>query len=317
MPLKNTLKTEQDRDNIIELQESEISDVAESVPSPFHIPAPATAVDDPSESIRTQDSGKSQSEGWNPATTFPPLYSYLKRTLDLLIIIISLPVYLPIMFVSAMAVRIESRGPIIFWQERIGKNGQRFRIAKFRSMRVDAKCRRPKFACDEEERITRTGHFLRKFHIDELPQLWNVLKGEMSLVGPRPEQPEFVQEFNQTIPLYQFRHIVKPGITGLAQITRGYTSDAEGTKEKLWFDLNYISRRSLGLDMKILFQTFISVISQTDNGKNLSYSEPGIERKGIYINLCPEHLRPRPVHQYWWRNSETAEIQIHDDKFYS
>jgi len=211
------------------------------------------------------------------------------------------------MLLIALAVRLDSSGPVIYWQERIGRGGRQFRIAKFRSMLEQAGCDGPKFACQVEDHITSVGRFLRMFHLDELPQLWNVLKGEMSLVGPRPEQPEFVQQYSQSIPLYQYRHIVKPGITGWAQIKRGYTSDIEGTKEKLWFDLNYISQLSLGLDIKILLQTFVVVITQADNGHHLALSST--EPRGIYVNLCPERIRSKKF-QPFLRCESAMEVKV-------
>jgi lipopolysaccharide/colanic/teichoic acid biosynthesis glycosyltransferase len=152
-------------------------------------------------------------------------------------------------------------GPAIFRLERLGESGRTFTIYKFRTMRADAEERRPTWAEERDPRATGIGRFLRRTRIDELPQLWNVLKGDMSMVGPRPERPEFLEELQETVPFWTRRHLVKPGITGWAQVRRGYTADVEGTAEKLSYDLWYLRHRSLVIDLAICARTFTTLAS--------------------------------------------------------
>ncbi len=152
-------------------------------------------------------------------------------------------------------------GPAIFRQERLGESGRAFTIYKFRTMRADAEEGRPTWAEERDPRATGIGRFLRRTRLDELPQLWNVLKGDMSVVGPRPERPEFLEALQETVPFWTRRHLVKPGITGWAQVKRGYTADLEGTSEKLSYDLWYLRHRSLIVDLAICARTFTTLIS--------------------------------------------------------
>jgi len=153
-------------------------------------------------------------------------------------------------------------GPAIFRQVRLGEGGERFTIYKFRSMRQDAEADgRAVWASERDPRITALGRIMRKTRLDELPQLWNVLHGDMSIVGPRPERPEFLDELRDTVPFWTRRHLVKPGITGWAQVRRGYTADAEGTADKLSYDLWYLRHRSLVLDLAICVKTFSTLVS--------------------------------------------------------
>jgi len=163
----------------------------------------------------------------------------------------------PAMLLAAAAIWLESggRGPILYRQVRVGRDGRTFEVLKFRSMRPDAERGGARWAAADDARVTRVGAFIRKTRIDELPQLLNVLKGQMSFVGPRPERPEFVAELARTIPYYNLRHRVNPGITGWAQICYPYGSSSEDAKEKLQFDLYYIKNYSLFLDLTILIQT--------------------------------------------------------------
>jgi len=183
---------------------------------------------------------------------------YGKRLLDLLLASILLTLAAPVMTLVAVASMIESRGrdPVLYHQIRVGQSGMPFRVHKFRSMRVDAEADgRARWASKNDARITRLGGFLRRTRVDELPQLFNVLRGQMSLVGPRPERPEFVEQLAAGIPFYAERHRVKPGVTGWAQLLYPYGSDEEDAKRKLEFDLYYVKHAGVVLDLIILLQT--------------------------------------------------------------
>ena len=182
-------------------------------------------------------------------------YLNTKRVFDLSLILLFAPIIVPIMLLTALLISLESNGPVLFWQKRVGAYGKSFNMVKFRSMTTDSEEKGSQFAKAGDARVTRLGKFIRKMRIDELPQLWNVLRGEMSLIGPRPEQVVFVEKFEKTIPNYTFRHNVLPGITGLAQVEQGYVDDANGTKTKLKYDLYYIEHLSFLMDMRITFQT--------------------------------------------------------------
>jgi exopolysaccharide biosynthesis polyprenyl glycosylphosphotransferase len=180
--------------------------------------------------------------------------SLIKRAMDVVVSLAALAVLLPFLPLVAALVWVEDRGPIFYRQERMGLDGKGFMILKFRSMRVDAESSTgPVWAIKDDPRRTNIGRFLRRWSLDELPQIWNVLKGEMSLIGPRPERPAFVQEFKHKIPQYMLRHRVKSGITGWAQVHgwRGNTS----IRKRIQYDLYYIENWSLKLDMKILWMT--------------------------------------------------------------
>lgn len=184
-----------------------------------------------------------------------------KRIFDLVLASIALVVFAPVMVVAAIAVYVDSGGPVLFRQERVGRNGATFKILKFRSMRLDAEeqCG-PVWATDGDGRRTRVGAWLRRFSLDELPQLFNVLKGDMSLVGPRPERPVFVDVFRRTIPRYDERHLVQPGITGWSQVHMKRLLQPEDAAEKLKYDLEYIESWSRFLDVSVLFQTFVEFL---------------------------------------------------------
>ncbi len=179
----------------------------------------------------------------------------MKRALDLGASLVLLVCTSPIMLLAALAVRFESPGPIIYSQRRVGLFGKTFTVFKFRSMRNDAEKNGAVWASKADPRVTKVGKFIRKTRIDELPQLWNVLKGEMSLIGPRPERPEFVQELEKEIPFYSLRHAVKPGVTGWAQVCYPYGSSVEDSRRKLEYDLYYAKNMSLLLDIKIVLKT--------------------------------------------------------------
>ncbi|MGB9682713.1 MAG: exopolysaccharide biosynthesis polyprenyl glycosylphosphotransferase [bacterium] len=180
---------------------------------------------------------------------------FLKRLFDILLVIIISPFVLILSIIIAILIKLDSEGPILFKQTRIGEGGRTYKIIKFRTMHINAEANGPRFASNDDPRVTRIGKILRRFRLDELPQFWNVLKGEMSLIGPRPEQEKFVEEFIQEIPFYNLRHLVKPGITGWAQIHQGYAAGIEETKEKLEYDLYYIKNQSIWLDLVIAFKT--------------------------------------------------------------
>ena len=185
----------------------------------------------------------------------------MKRLLDIIASFIILIISFPVVLATSIAIRIDSPGPIFFRQERSGLNGKVFRMVKFRSMRADAeKVSGPMWSTKGDPRITRVGKFIRKVRIDEIPQMYNVLKGEMSLVGPRPERPFFVEKLSQEIPLYKRRLKVRPGVTGWAQVKHKYDEDVEDVKVKLRYDLFYIENISLRMDIKILLRTIFVVL---------------------------------------------------------
>lgn len=179
----------------------------------------------------------------------------MKRLLDVFAAVILLVLSLPVMLVSAIIIKLESPGPIFYLQERVGQDGSIFKVIKFRSMGKDAEKNGAVWAKENDDRVTRFGSFIRKVRIDELPQLWNVLKGEMSLVGPRPERKVFVDELVKDIPYYNIRHGVKPGLTGWAQVRYPYGASKEDALRKLEYDLYYIKNISVFLDMIVIFHT--------------------------------------------------------------
>lgn len=193
----------------------------------------------------------------------PKAHSYmiLKRILDILCIVIALPIVLPLFLIIALIIRIESHGPAIFTQKRVGYLGQEFKIYKFRSMHHQAENSGARFASKQDIRITRIGKIIRQLRIDELPQFFNVFKGDMSLIGPRPEQKIFVDQFDKEIPYYRYRHHVKPGISGLAQVRQGYAANTKETTVKLEYDLFYIKHLSLGLDIFIFIKTLCTIFT--------------------------------------------------------
>ena len=185
----------------------------------------------------------------------------LKRALDVLASLFLLILTLPTMLLVAAAIRLDSRGPIFYKQERVGRNGSVFEIYKFRTMRADAEGRGlPQWASLRDPRITRVGSFLRVMRIDELPQVLNVLRGDMSFVGPRPERPFFVESLSRDIPFYLERHRVRPGITGWAQINYPYGASIEDAKAKLSYDLYYIKNFSLLFDLLIILSTAQAIL---------------------------------------------------------
>jgi sugar transferase (PEP-CTERM system associated) len=190
----------------------------------------------------------------------------LKRLLDFVASGLILFLTLPIICLTALAIRIDSPGPVLYKQRRVGKGQQEFMIYKFRSMRHDAERDGVCWAIEKDPRVTRIGRILRLTHVDEIPQIWNILKGDMSLVGPRPERPEFIEMLEKEIPYYFVRHSIKPGMTGWAQINYRYGASVEDSKNKLECDLYYIKNMSLFLDFKILLRT-IGVVLLGDGAR--------------------------------------------------
>ena len=185
----------------------------------------------------------------------PAGYMLVKRLLDILCVLAALPFALPLMLLTAIAIRLESAGNVLFVQNRVGQGGREFKIYKFRSMRTDSEQNGAQLAQVGDSRITRVGSFIRKTRLDELPQFFNILKGDMSLIGPRPEQKVFVEQFEKSIPFYQYRHIVKPGLSGWAQVTQGYAGNTDETQVKIEHDFYYIKHFSFSLDVLIIFKT--------------------------------------------------------------
>jgi sugar transferase (PEP-CTERM system associated) len=184
-----------------------------------------------------------------------------KRTLDVLLALTGLILTLPVMAIVAIAVKLTSPGPVLYCQQRVGKDGQVFTLFKFRSMQADAEAETGAvWSTSDDPRVTRLGRHLRRTRLDELPQLWNVLKGDMSIVGPRPERPEFVRELTAEIPYYGQRHVVRPGVTGWAQVRYAYAASVAESLEKLQYDLFYVKHMSVSLDLLIIFETIKTMI---------------------------------------------------------
>jgi sugar transferase (PEP-CTERM system associated) len=185
-----------------------------------------------------------------------PTLLLLRRLISFIASVVLLILAVPIFPLVALAIKLSSPGPVLYRQKRVGRKGVVFNCYKFRTMQADAEADRgPTWAGDEDPRITRIGHFFRRSRLDELPQLWNVLRGDMGFVGPRPERPEFVELLTREIPYYPVRHLIRPGVTGWAQIRYKYGSSVADAKEKLQYDLFYLKNISLGLDALIMFQT--------------------------------------------------------------
>jgi sugar transferase (PEP-CTERM system associated) len=186
----------------------------------------------------------------------------LKRGIDIAVSLMALLITAPIMMIVCIAIKLDSRGPIIYRQTRVGNRDEHFNLLKFRSMRVDAEAHQaPQWAVDNDPRITRVGAVLRKYRLDELPQFLNILGGQMSVVGPRPERPSFVAMLRDEIPYYDERHSVRPGLTGWAQVRYGYGASVEDALRKLEYDLFYLQNMSIWFDVAILFATVRVVIT--------------------------------------------------------
>ncbi|MEX2349567.1 MAG: sugar transferase [Flavobacteriaceae bacterium] len=188
------------------------------------------------------------------------LYLFFHRAMDVLLSVIGLMFGLLLLPVILIGNLIANHGPLFYFQKRVGKNGKTFFIIKLRSMIIDAEKDGAVWASYQDQRVTGFGRFLRKSRIDEIPQFVNVLKGDMSIIGPRPERPVFVKELSEEIPFYEIRHIIKPGLTGWAQVNSNYAASKEDALEKLQYDLYYIKKRSVFLDMNILLKTFSTIL---------------------------------------------------------
>ena len=202
-------------------------------------------------------------EGWEmraPASRTAP-YQAIKRLIDVTSVLLTLPLTLVIGIITAVIVRATSAGPVIFKQQRTGRHEVPFTLYKFRTMRADAENDGPSFARLNDSRLTSVGSFLRRSRLDELPQLWNVLRGDLSIVGPRPEQVPFVEQFEEEIPFYGQRHLIRPGVTGWAQVRFGYADDEADTMEKLTYDLYYVKNMSPWLDLHVLGESLWTVLS--------------------------------------------------------
>jgi hypothetical protein len=229
-----------------------------------------TLIQDAQDHIKLEETGIwSYLAGATRQTPLLQGYGYLKEALEPLLAILLLILLSPLLIVTALLIRVFDPGPILYSQVRAGYLGEPFRVYKFRTMRVNAEFKGPQWARPEDHRITPLGRWLRSLHIDELPQLWNVIRGEMRFVGPRPERPEFYERLKEEIPLFHLRTWVKPGITGWAQVCAGYASSVAESRKKLEFDLYYIQHQSPVLDLLILFKTVIVSLPVELSGKEI------------------------------------------------
>jgi sugar transferase (PEP-CTERM system associated) len=212
-------------------------------------------------------SGKIQLDGLRPSNflysdgfRIRPSQQITRRIASTCAAALGLFLFLPFFPIVAFLVRFSSKGPIFFRQTRLGLGGRHFQVVKFRTMFTDAEAAGAKWATKNDPRVTKIGMFMRKVRIDEIPQLWNVLRGDMSFVGPRPERPEFVPWLAEELPFYYLRHLIRPGLTGWAQIRYGYGATLAETREKLQYDLYYVKHMSLGLDLLIMFETIKTIV---------------------------------------------------------
>ncbi len=214
--------------------------------------------------------GKLYLDGLRPSTFIysdgfrvKPSQQIARRIVSTLTAAVGLLLFLPFFPLVVLLVRLSSPGPIFFRQTRVGLAGRNFTVYKFRTMRTDAESAGAKWATKDDPRVTRLGGFMRKTRLDEVPQLWNVLRGDMGFVGPRPERPEFVPWLSEQIPYFNLRHMIRPGLTGWAQVRYGYGATLAQSREKLEFDLYYIKHMTLGLDLLIMFETIKTIIRRS------------------------------------------------------
>lgn len=190
-----------------------------------------------------------------------PIKTLVREAIHRVLALMGLVISLPAAILTAILIKLESRGPVFYKQERVGKSGRIFNVIKFRSMKIDAEADgTPIWAATNDERTTRVGRVIRKLRIDEIPQFWNILKGEMNFVGPRPERPHFVKQLAKEVPYFEHRHLVAPGLTGWAQIKYPYGASVADAIQKLQYDLYYIKNQSLTLDLVIVFETIKTVL---------------------------------------------------------
>ena len=197
------------------------------------------------------------------SSSFSNWYSVVSRAGDIIFSIVFFAVFILFIPFVWLANFLFSKGPLFYKQKRVGKSGKIFTIIKFRSMHTDAEPDGPRFTSENDERITTVGDFLRKSRIDELPQVINILRGDMTLIGPRPERPEFVKEFIRENPDYRLSSLVKPGLTGWGQVKYKYTSNIEEGLKKLEYDLHFIKNRNPSMDFEVLWRTVVIVLSRT------------------------------------------------------
>ena len=191
-----------------------------------------------------------------------PLYENVKRAMDVAALVVTAPLTIPLMALVAMAIKLDDGGPIFFVQKRIGFRGEPFQMIKFRSMIVQSDDSGPAYTkADNDQRITRVGKVIRRLRIDEMPQFWNVLKGQMSLIGPRPESTDLSEWYGNDVPFFLYRHVVRPGISGWAQVNQGYAAEVDGMTRKLEYDFYYIKHFSFWLDVMILLKTFRTLLT--------------------------------------------------------
>jgi exopolysaccharide biosynthesis polyprenyl glycosylphosphotransferase len=222
----------------------------------------STSINSTSAELRSVDGDAATAAGPAQAPVASRSEDALRRLLDIVLASLLLLATAMVLLVTALLIRIESPGPVIYKQERVGLGGRIFTLWKFRSMRVDAERHGPSWAAVHDPRVTLVGRFIRKVRIDELPQLVNILRGEMSMVGPRPERPHFVEQLERTIPGYGQRALVKPGLTGWAQVRYPYGASVEDAREKLSYDLYYVKHRNLAFDLHILLSTVRVILFQ-------------------------------------------------------
>ena len=217
--------------------------------------------------LRERLDGKIQLDGLRPSDflyaegfRLRPYQQFTRQIVSILAAATGLLMFLPLFPFVVLAVKLSSKGPIFFRQPRVGMAGRVFEVIKFRTMFTDAESEGARWATKNDPRVTKVGGFLRKTRIDEVPQLWNVLRGDMGFVGPRPERPEFVAWLGNELPFYYLRNLIRPGLTGWAQVRYGYGATLAETKEKLEYDLYYIKHMSLGLDLLIMFETIKTIL---------------------------------------------------------
>ncbi len=217
--------------------------------------------------LRERLAGKIQLDGLRPSSflyaegfRIRPYQQFTRQIVSLLAAATGLLLFAPFFPFVLLGVRLSSKGPIFYRQRRVGKGGRPFDVIKFRSMFTDAEAAGARWATKNDSRVTRFGMFMRKTRIDEVPQLWNVLRGDMGFVGPRPERPEFIPMLSEALPFYYLRHLIRPGLTGWAQVRYGYGATMAEAREKLEYDLYYIKHMSLGLDLLIMFETIKTIV---------------------------------------------------------